>query len=60
MTAEQGRKEALISWLALAILPSLDSVTPSAKWRGWGQGRFLYGQSLLPSLDVLSQWPVNL
>lgn len=50
----------LISWLALAILPSLDSVTPSAKWRGWGRGRFLYGQSLLPSLDVLSQWPVNL
>lgn len=60
MTAEQGRKEALISWLALAILPSLDSFTPSAKWRGWRQGRFLNGQPPLPSLDVLSQWPVHL
>lgn len=35
MTAEWGGKEVLISGLALAILPSLDSVTPSAKWRGW-------------------------
>lgn len=36
--SRMGRKEVFICWLALAILPSLDSVTPSAKWRGWNGG----------------------
>lgn len=50
----------LIRCLALAI-PALSGLGYSiCKMEGLELGRPLYSGSSLPSLDLLSQWPVNL